>query len=490
MIRRQYVRIGSGALIGLGTIALGIYVAMATVPFSMLTLNNPKLAFAGVTGQTWPGVRQYVLTFGLPILLYAAGFAVLRRWPVSAAVVFAFPVLFTVALFFVYPLTALDVFLYGAQGWTLVQHGANPLAVPPNTFADNPFLAWAPYIHKPTSYGPVWMYVSAIAVLLGGGHPLGTVLLFKLIVAAAFLAGTVLCYAIAERLDAGTGVLAAYALGWNPLALWATVADGHNDMAMVLLILLGCLCLFHRPLFAFVPLVIAGLLKLAAFLLLPVFVVHVLRRRYSVLRVAVWLAIAAGCGWLVLWPLWVGSATVTATSNQLQHMISMSPAATIILWGEAWGYSRDVAEQGTKHMLLSLFAAIYVAILLTVDKRIESALAASFGVLFAVLIVATFWFRFWYIVWPLAIAAVLIRKYKWLATAGIVFSAVGLFVYLFTDYLWVWYGTRRRLHDRLMVMVFLPPLLVLAAGAVAALARRIRQGSPPEYAEVKPAAVS
>src|SRR5262247_1809128 len=59
MIRRQYVRIGAAALIGLGTIALGIYVAMATVPFSMLTLNSPKLAFAGVTGQTWPGVRQY-----------------------------------------------------------------------------------------------------------------------------------------------------------------------------------------------------------------------------------------------------------------------------------------------------------------------------------------------------------------------------------------------------------------------------------------------
>jgi hypothetical protein len=126
----------------------------------------------------------------------------------------------------------------------------------------------------------------------------------------------------------------------------------------------------------------------------------------------------------------------------------------------------------------------------TIDKRIESVLAASFGVLFAVLIVATFWFRFWYIVWPLSLAAVLLRTHKWLATAGIVFSAVGLFVYLFTDYLWIWYGVRRRLHDRLMWAVFLPPLLVLAAGAVAALTRRTRRASRPECTAGKPVAAS
>jgi hypothetical protein len=138
----------------------------------------------------------------------------------------------------------------------------------------------------------------------------------------------------------------------------------------------------------------------------------------------------------------------------------------------------------------ALFAATYVVILLTVNRRIESALAASFGVFFAVLVLATFWFRFWYIVWPLAIAAVLTSTYKWLAAAGVTFSAVGPSIYLFTDYLWVWYGTRRRLHDRVMLTVFLPPLLVLGAGAVTYLVRRRRAkpASMSDYAEVKPAA--
>jgi hypothetical protein len=491
-IREPNFGIGSVMLAVLGATALGIYIAKAALPFSVVTLDRPKLAFAGVTGQTWPGVLQYVLTLGLPVLLYGAGFFVLWRWQVSKSVIFAFPVLFGLALLLVYPLTALDVFLYGAQGWTLAHRGANPLVVSPNAFPGNPFLAWSPFVHRPTSYGPLWVYLSAVAVLIGGGHPLGTLLVFKTIGLASLLASTALCYAVGERVQPGRGAIAAYTLGWNPLALWSTVADGHNDMTMVVLILLGCLFLFDRPLLALLAIAFAGLVKFAAFLLLPVFLLHLLRRRYSVLRLTLWLGIAAACGWLVLRPLWVGSATLDAVTYQLEDMITMSPAATIILWAESFGYSRDAAQAATKHFMHALFAATYVVILLTVNRRIESALAASFCVLFAVLVLATFWFRFWYIVWPLAIAAVLTSTYKPLAAAGITFSGVGPFVYLFTDYLWVWYGTRRRLHDRLMWTVFFPPLLVLCAGAVTYLVRRRRAklASESDYAEVKPAALT
>ena len=179
--------------------------------------------------------------------------------------------------------------------------------------------------------------------------------------------------------------------------------------------------------------------------------------------------------------------TINAITNQLEHMITMSPAATIMFWGQAWGYSPDAAEAATKYVLHALFAATYVAALLTVNERIESAFAASFCVLFAVLVLATFWFRSWYIVWPLALAAVLTSRYKWLAAAGIAFSGGGLFIYLFTDYLWVWYGTRRKLHDYVMLTVFLPPLLVLCTGALTYLVRRPRASlvSAPDQAEVK-----
>jgi hypothetical protein len=477
-VRRGTIRgpnfcIGSVLLAGLGVVALGIYIAKAALPFSILTLDRAGLGFAGVN-PGWSGVQEYLLTLGSPFLLYGAGFLVLRYWQVSKALIFAFPLLFGLALFLVYPLTALDVFLYGAQGWTLAHQGANPLVVPPSAFPENPFLAWAPYVGNPTSYGPVWVYLSAAAVLISGAHPLGMLLIFKVIGLVALLVSTELCYAVGERLQPGTGAIAAYTLGWNPLVLWSTVVDSHNDMIMVVLILLGCLLLFDRPLLALLAIVIAGLVKFAAFLLLPVFGLHLLRRRYSVLRLTLALTIAAACGWLILWPLWVGSATIDAVTNQMEHIFTMSPAKTIILWAEAWGHAPEVAEAGTKYVMKALFALTYAVTLLTINKRIESALVASFCVLFAVLVLATFWFRFWYIIWPLAIAAVLTSKYKWLAAAGIVFSGTGLLVYLFTDYLWDWYGTGRKLHDRMMLAVFLPPLLVLCTGAVSYLVRRTR----------------
>jgi len=491
VIRGFQVRIGSVTLTVLGAIALGLYIVHAALPFSIITLDRPLLAFAGETRQTWAGVQQYLLTVGPPFLLYAAGFLVLRRWPVSKAVIFVFPVLFGAALFLVYPLTALDVFLYGAQGWTLAQHGGNPLVVGPNAFSDNPFLAWAPFVDKPTSYGPAWIYIAAMAVLFSGAHPLAMLLTFKAIALVALLAGIAVCYAVGERLQPGRGAVAAYTLGWNPLVLWATVADGHNDMAMVVLILLGCLWLFDRPVLALLSIVVAGLMKFAAFLLLPVFLLHLLRRRYGVLRLTLALVVAAACGWLVLWPLWGGPATINAITNQLEHMITMSPAKTIMTWGEAWGYAPQATETVTKNVMKGLFAVSYLVILLTVNKRVESAFAASCGVLFAVLVLATFWFRYWYIIWPLSIAAVLTPKYKWLVAAAIVFSGTGLFIYLFTDYLWVFYGTRRKLNDYVFLTVFFPPLLVLCAGAVSGLIRRRRVKAALEsgFADVTPASL-
>lgn len=468
MVRGNHSRTGTVVLAALGAIALGIYVAKATLPFSITTLNQPLLAFAGITGQTWPGVYQYLLTLGLPFLLYGAGFLVLWRWHVSKGPIFAFPVLFGLALFPVYPLTAVDVFLYGAQGWILVHHGANPLVVPATTFSENPFLPWAP-ASSASAYGPLWVYLSSAAVLVGGGHPIGTLLAFKVIGLAVLLASTVLCYLVRERLQPGSGMIAAYALGWNPLVLWDTVANGHNDMTMAVLILLGCLFLFDRPLLALVAIVLAGLVKYAALLLVPVFLLHLLRRGYTLPRLMLAVGFAAACACLVLWPLWAGAATIDALIDQLKHMMTMSPAATIAYRAQSLGYSTAAAQHGARYFMNSLFAATYAVTLLTVNRRIESAFAASFFALFAVLVLATFWFRSWYIIWPLAMAAVLTTKYKWAAAAGITFSGVGLLVYLFTDYLWVWYGTDLRLHQYVMATVFLPPLLVLCTGAIAHL---------------------
>ncbi len=83
----------------------------------------------------------------------------------------------------------------------------------------------------------------------------------------------------------------------------------------------------------------------------------------------------------------------------------------------------------------------------------------------ALLMLATLWFRFWYVVWPLALAAPLVTTHRWLAASGIAFSGSALLVYLFTDYLWVWYGTDLKLHLILMAVMFAPPLAALAAGA-------------------------
>ena len=241
-------------------------------------------------------------------------------------------------------------------------------------------------------------------------------------------------------------------------------------MTMVALILLGCLLLFDRPLFALSAIVLAGLVKFAAFLLVPVFLLHLLRRAYPLRRLMLSVGIAAACGWLVLWPLWAGAATIGTLADQLGHMMTMSPAATIVFWAQSLGYSPDVG--GSRHQVrhgLVICGNLRGRLSRPSMRGSSLRFAASFCALFAVLVLATFWFRSWYIVWPLAMAAVLTARYRWLTAAGITFSGVGLLTYLFTDYLWVWYGTDLRVHRYAMATVFLPPVLVLCTGAIAYL---------------------
>jgi alpha-1,6-mannosyltransferase len=453
------------ALTLLGLAALAVYVAAAAVPFSITSLGGtPLLSFAGMTGQTRAGVVRYLLTLGVPFLLYAFGFLVLWRKRVPRAVVFAMPALFCLALVFVYPLTALDVFLYGAQGWTLSQHGANPLVVPPSTFPDNPFLGWTAYTGQPSTYGPLWIYMSALVTILGG-TTLTALVGFKVLGMAALLGSMALTYLIAEQLRPGRGRLAAYTLGWNPLALWVTVANGHNDMAMMFFVLLGVFLLLRRPLFALSAIAMAGLVKYSAFLLLPVFLVYLWRRGYPWQRLGLSLGVAAVCAWVVMGPLWAGPETLTALRDQMQDMLTMSPGATLVFWLEARGMPAESAERLARDVLYIAFAVVYALALTRVDRRRGSAVAVSFVALTTLLILATFWFRSWYVVWPLALAALLVGSHRWLAAAGIAFSGSALLVYLFTDYLWVWYGTDLKLHLILMAVVFAPPLLLLAAGA-------------------------
>lgn len=151
--------------------------------------------------------------------------ALLLRW--SAA--------FAAACILSFPVFTQDFWLSVVWGRMIVA-GQNPYYGVFTTEA----LSGLPLDHfpMPMSYGPLWGLVSATVCYVAGGSVLAVAALFKLLLAAAWLGSLYLADRIMRHQPMRRRCMAIIILGWLPCGATQTVAEGHNDIAMVVFALL------------------------------------------------------------------------------------------------------------------------------------------------------------------------------------------------------------------------------------------------------------
>ena len=124
--------------------------------------------------------------------------------------------------------------------------GVNPY----HTLFTETFLAGLPLDHFPMamSYGPLWALLSAVVAIVARGNVWATALLFKAVIAAAWIWALVLTDRMVRDKPIRDRCLAIAMLGWIPLGVSQSVAEGHNDIAMIAPALLWLALLHTRPL--------------------------------------------------------------------------------------------------------------------------------------------------------------------------------------------------------------------------------------------------
>jgi hypothetical protein len=170
-----------------------------------------------------------------------------------------------------------DVLAYVAYARLLFRHGLNPYVADrlELELAGDPaagFLIWG----TPLAYGPLWTIGAAALGAVGSfAGLLGEIAIHKAAAAVALLWCAVVGGRLAEALAPGRGTLTVFAIGLNPLLLLEGPGSGHNDLAMMALILGGALmtararhtfaallvglaCAVKAPALAVVPLLIIG----------------------------------------------------------------------------------------------------------------------------------------------------------------------------------------------------------------------------------------
>ena len=202
------------------------------------------LAHALTDGNVLTHDGLYLLSYGLPLALQIAVAAWMFRWltnfsgPVTKAMtdrLFYWPVLFTVACIPSFPVMTQDLWFSALWG-EMILEGHNPYYVPftPEQASLYPF----DEVSAKMTYGPLWAVISAGIIALSDGNVWVTGLLFKLLLGGAWIAALAIVRRIGRTHDEATAATGLVAFGWLPIGHIYSAGEGHNDMAMVVLMLL------------------------------------------------------------------------------------------------------------------------------------------------------------------------------------------------------------------------------------------------------------
>jgi hypothetical protein len=246
-------------------------------------------------GNVRPSDLGYLSRYGKPELwAYLGGVAALfclyllalqetRRISPRRAlpVVFGWSAVHAALMGFMFPATAIDIFVYFAYARVFTVFGDNPMAVYAQTYYYDPVIGklsgeWG---YHPSAYGPIWHLISTPISWASGENIPRAVTGYKLLaIVCLLLGGWLIARALAASRpqDAATGALLYL---WNPLVLWEVAGNGHNDAVMLVPLLLASVAWTRRRDVWVLPLIgIAALIKFVAAPLLPVAAVALWRR--------------------------------------------------------------------------------------------------------------------------------------------------------------------------------------------------------------------
>jgi alpha-1,6-mannosyltransferase len=192
----------------------------------------------------------------------------------AAQLMLRWSIAFAAANFVAYPLFTQDFWLSAAWG-RMIAAGINPF----HTLFGDADLIGLPLDHfaMTMSYGPLWAVISAVVAFIACGNPIAMGLLFKLLIAAAWIWALLLVDRIQCDKPARERCLAVALFGWVPLGVSQSIAEGHNDIVMIAPALLWFLLLVRNSRWAPLALAASVLCKYATAPLVLIDLIHAFR---------------------------------------------------------------------------------------------------------------------------------------------------------------------------------------------------------------------
>ncbi len=402
------------ALCLVGFVSLGVYGWGLVRPYNLFTLGlRPALTIHEFTVNDPPAQASFIITTALLAGLYYLAWRLCRGqqsralWTALLSIV----LLVNLAVLTLYPIGAADVFDNIIRGRITAVYGGNPFYDTPVQYQQDPFYGYAAWHKVPSAYGPIWEGLAAGASKLAGNSLLVNVFVFKSLSFLFYLGCIALIAAILRRHAPQRTLQGVCLFALNPLVIYETAGNAHNDIVMAFFILLGIYALCRKKFtWASLAFTAGALVKFIPVLLLPIVGISALRTLTEWKSHSRFLLVTAlACGLLVVMayaPFWHGGDPLSIERRSKLFTTSL-PAVVQVHLEETAG--KDVSRMLVSRGALALTGLIVlIAVWRTWVKKdwLSPVRAANFILLFYLLFTCL-WFQPWYVIWPLAVAAIL-----------------------------------------------------------------------------------
>jgi hypothetical protein len=496
-MRTYWQKTSANTRLWISVVVSGLIYLAFTLPFllSRYYAVNPPVDYTKLTHYSAFGFVAYVAGIISLFALYIIGLRSLinkdqKRKDVQFILISAG--VFALILLFSYPQTAIDLFVYAIRsiGWAL--YGLSPFATSPDAFpASDPWLGLAgEWADAASPYGPIWEWLSLGGYYLSSGSYLGHLFALKIIGALAYLGSIWLVYKTMYLIRPDWAVVGAAFFAWNPLVLFESVQNGHNDIVMVFFLMLAIWAyvrLMQLPAgksnlllsAVFITAFACSILvKFITLLILPFILVGLGFKQPSwAQRILVLVGYGAGIillSVLVMAPYWPGLdnwAVVQSGSGAGRSLFALLVLTMIPR------VSNSVAFDDASMLIYAVFGGIYLWGLWQVisqgikkpkgqatiqDATLEISLRISFYVLFWYVLLVASVFHAWYLLWFVPLAALLIPQNRPIS-GTLVFSLMALLIipYYETVRVWIPYLNRNHLLGHMIgVSLLLVPVLL------------------------------
>lgn len=391
-----------------------IYLFALVYPYNLFELSPyPRLAVYRFAENNPLVIAWLALIFIVQGGLYWLGWRAAQQAGGRTAwlIVLGGALAFSLILLFLYPLDAADIFDYIMYARILGLYGGNPFRDVAQQFAADPFYPYAAWPGTPSDYGPIWEALAGGVARLTGDNIITTVIAFKLL-CGLFLATGIGLVAIILRKVAPERALAGVTfLAWNPVILYETMGNGHNDIAMAIWLLAAAWAvLSRRYTLAILALLLGALIKFIPLLLLPIAGIVALRNLPDLrarLRFLVVTTLTAAVLIVVIYSRYWDGLESLGLGRRAQLFTASLPAV-IQAWLQLnWEVTDVDWPINAVSAGLTLLFVGWQSWRTWQEPSWLRFCQATLHILLFYLLVACTWFQQWYLVWPLGMAALL-----------------------------------------------------------------------------------